>query len=247
LKVSLANKFKIVTLAAVAVLVALLAVDKGQLERYQTIFSSSSSSAEALSAKESAENRKHKLEQSVELTLQHPLVGVGMGVFISAAADMSKQRGEHQDWLASHNSYTQISSETGVIGFVIIGAVFVFSLAALLKVHRTSRRLNLKEVQSMSLCMLLGSIALAIHFFFDAIAYDFYLPIVAGLGTSLVWTTRPVIQAAEARLGGNQAPAEAQLTHLTLTVASGSPEKSSTKNPLLNPYKLSRRRAASRK
>ena len=170
-----------------------------------------------------------------------------MGVFISAAADMSKQRGEHQDWLASHNSYTQISSETGVIGFLIIGAVFFFSLAALLKVHRTSRRLNLKEVQSMSLCMLLGSIALAIHFFFDAIAYDFYLPIVAGLGTSLVWTTRPLIEAAEARLRGNEGAPEARLTRLTVTVASESTEKSSTKNPLLNPYKLSRRRAASRK
>jgi O-antigen ligase len=247
LKVSFANKFKIVAVSTVGVIITLLAADRGQLERYKTIFNSSSSSAEALSAKESADNRKHKLEQSVELTLQHPFVGVGMGVFVSAAAEMSKKRGEHQDWLASHNSYTQISSETGVIGFVIISAVFLFSLGALLKLNRTARRLKLKEAQSMSLCMLLSSIALAIHFFFDAIAYDFYLPMVAGLGTALVWTTRPVIEEAEAILRNSETRAETRLTRLSATIAADATAKSPTKKPVLNPYKLSRRRATSRK
>jgi O-antigen ligase len=247
LKVSFTNKLKIVAAAGMGVVIALLVADKGQLERYQTIFNSRSSSVEALSAKESSDNRRHKLEQSVELTLQHPLVGVGMGVFISAAAVLSKQKGEHQDWLASHNSYTQISSETGVIGFFIISAVFAFSLGSLLKLHRTARRLDLKEVQSMSLCMLLSSIALAIHFFFDAIAYDFYLPMVAGLGTSLVWTTRPIIEEAQAILRDKETPAEGRFTRSTSIVAPDSPAKSSTKNPLVNPYKLGRPRAAIRK
>lgn len=258
LKVSFANKFKIVTLAALGVLTGLLAADKSHLERYLTMFNSSSSSAEALSAQESAENRKHKLEQSLELTFQHPWAGVGMGVFVSAAAEMSKQRGEHADWLASHNSYTQISSETGVIGFLIISAVFVFTMGALLKLHRTARRLNLKEVRSMSLCMLLSSIALAIHFFFDAIAYDFYLPMVAGLGTSLVWTTRPVIEDAEAALRETESTPMARVTRVPVAASvnsrtsvriadftakpGDSVTKSSTKNTLLNPYKLGRRR-----
>jgi O-antigen ligase len=247
LKVSFANKFKIVAVATLGVVIVLLAADKGQLERYQTIFNSSSSSPEALSAKESADNRKHKLEQSLDLTFQHPFVGVGMGVFVSAAADMSKERGEHQDWLASHNSYTQISSETGVIGFLIISAVFVFSLGALLKLHRTARRLNLKEVPSMSLCMLLSSVALAIHFLFDAIAYDFYLPMVAGLSSSLVCTSRPLIEEAKAILPHKETDAESRLMRLTTTVAFDSTAKSPTKNPLLNPYKLGRRRVKSRK
>jgi O-antigen ligase len=263
LKVSLANKFKILALAAVGIVIGLLAADKGQLERYLTIFNSSSSSAEALSAQESAENRKHKLQQSIELTFQHPWLGVGMGVFISAAAEMSKERGEYQDWKASHNSYTQISSETGVMGFLIIGAVFVVSLGALLKLHRIARRLNLKQVRSMSLCMLLSSIALAIHFFFDAIAYDFYLPMVAGLAASLVWTTRPVIQDAEAALQATEIAPATRLTRVTvisgvdsrslvraaefMAQADDSGAKSPTKDGLANPYKLGRRRARSTK
>jgi O-antigen ligase len=246
LKVSFVNKFKIVAVCAVGIVVALLAVDKNQLERYKTIFNADSSSAEALSAKESADIRKHKLEQSVELTLEHPAVGVGMGAFIPAAAEMSKQKGEHQDWQASHNSYTQISSETGVIGFIIISAALMFSLSALLKLHRTARRLHLNEVRSMALCMLLSSLALVIHFFFDAIAYEFYLPMVAGLSTSLICTTRPVIEEAEARpkyvsskartiQADNPAPRSEPSSIGSIT-------KSPTDIPTLSPYKLGRRR-----
>jgi O-antigen ligase len=268
LKVSFANKFKIVTVCTVGIIIALLVVNKNQLERYKTIFNSDSLSAEALSAKESADIRKHKLEQSVQLTFEHPAVGVGMGAFIPAAADMSKQRGEHQDWQASHNSYTQISSETGVIGLVIISAVLIFSLGALLSLHRSARRLHLNEVRSMSLCMLLSSLAVVIHFFFDAIAYEFYLPMVAGLSTSLMYTTRPLIKDAEARLRSKGITAEAGLPYTTIShrvlsntrmpasTASpfhsaggpmphpaGSPVKSSSDKPVINQYKLGRRRS----
>ena len=55
LQVSFVNKFKIVAVCAVGIIVALLAVDKSQIERYRTIFNSDASSPEALSAKESAE------------------------------------------------------------------------------------------------------------------------------------------------------------------------------------------------
>ncbi len=245
LKVSIPNKLKIVSVAAIGLVVALLTADQTQLERYGTIFNSSSSSAEALSAKESGDERKHKLEQSIELTLTHPLTGVGMGVFIPAAADMSKQRGEHQDWLASHNSYTQISSETGVLGFLIILAVFAVTLSALLKLHRTARRLNLKEVQSMALCMLLSSIALSIHFFFDAMPYEFYLPMVAGLGTSLVCTARPLIAEAEARLRQNEITSDVGLVQTT--VPAGRIAKPRTRIPSSNPYKLGRSRGVNMK
>jgi O-antigen ligase len=245
LKVSFVNKFKIVAVCAVGIVVALLVVDKNQLERYKTIFNSDSSSAEALSAKESADIRKHKLEQSIELTLSHPAVGVGMGAFIPAAAEMSKQRGEHQDWQASHNSYTQISSETGVIGFVIMSAVLMFSLGALLKLHRTARRLHLNEVRSMALCMLLSSFALVIHFFFDAIAYEFYLPMVAGLSTSLICTTRPVVEEAEATLKSKESASVAGLPQTTVPAAVT--VKRAADKPLLNQYKLGRRRVVNTK
>ncbi len=236
LKVSPANKFKILGVALLAVAIGLSVVDKNQLERYKTMFSASDSSAEALSAQESATERKHKLQQSFELTLQHPIFGVGMGAFIPTAAEMSKQRGEHADWLASHNSYTQVSSETGVPGFLLIVSVFLVTLRALFKLHRKARRLHLKEVRSMALCMLLSCIALTIHFFFDAIAYQFYLPVVAGLATALVSTSRPLIEEAEASSRKKDLNLE---THPEFTPPAG---KFSTEIVSGNTYRLGRSR-----
>jgi len=250
LKVSFANKFKILSLAGVALLIGFVAAEKSQIERYKTIFGSSDTSAEVLSAEESAASRKHKLEQSIELTFAHPVTGVGMGVFIPAAAELSKERGEKQDWLASHNSYTQISSETGLVGFALIFAVFAVTIGELLRLHRTAQRLKLNNVQSMALCMLLSSIALTIHFFFDAIAYDFYLPMVAGLATSLVNAARPLIEKAEASpdAGRTESPA-APVRLKTQTVASTPSDlpalalkQPESERPRPNPYKLGRRR-----
>lgn len=203
-KLSFSNKLKVLGISLVALMVGLATVNREQLERYKTIFSSDSSSAEAQSAKESGEGRKHKLEQSIELTLTHPLFGVGMGAFIPAAAELSKERGEHQDWLASHNSYTQVSSETGLIGLMLMLGVFAVSLMGLARLDRKARRLGLKDLRSMTICMLLSSIALAIHFFFDAIAYEYYLPMVAGLCSSLIYAAQSQIAAAQAQREGDE-------------------------------------------
>ena len=110
----------------------------------------------------------------------------------------------------------------------------------------------------MALSMLLSSLALVIHFFFDAIAYEFYLPMVAGLSTSLMRTTRPLIEQAEAALRSNEAAPEllspitmpanipvpswigaSGVTGNTTAVAVKPPRG----KPALNPYKLGRRRA----
>jgi hypothetical protein len=104
--------------------------------------------------------------------------------------------------------------------------------------------LNLKEVQSMALCMLLSSIALSIHFFFDAIPYDFYLPMVAGLATSLVCTARPLIAEAEASQRRNETTSESVLAQTTVSagIAAGSTAKAPRRIRSSNPYKLGRSR-----
>ena len=97
----------------------------------------------------------------------------------------------------------------------------------------------------MALCMLLSSIALSIHFFFDAIPYDFYLPMVAGLATSLVCTARPLIAEAGASLRRNETAAESGLAQMAMPagIAAGSIAKPPRGIPFSNPYKLGRSRA----
>ena len=67
----------------------------------------------------------------------------------------------------THNAYTQVSSEMGLIGFFFFIGVFISCFRDLLRLDKTARRLQLKEVRSMMLCILLGLVALSIQYFFD--------------------------------------------------------------------------------
>jgi O-antigen ligase len=245
LKVSFANKFKIIAVAAVALLVGALTIDQTAMERYRTMFDSSDSSMEAASARESAESRKYLLREGIDLTLTHPIFGVGMGVFPVAASELSVSRGEHPLWLASHNSYVQVSSEMGFVGILLMVSAFLACIRGILKLDSVARRLQLTEVRNMTLCLLLCFTALVIHYFFDAAAYDVYLPMAAGLCTSLLMTAKPLIEEAERRASGlpetaGEAPAPESL-------AAPSPVRQfRSGTPSGNPYRLGRRRVSKR-
>ena len=61
------------------------------------------------SAYGSAEQRQHLFWRSLEVTLEHPLFGVGPGNFPIIS----------DSWLVTHNSYTQMSSEGGIPALVL--------------------------------------------------------------------------------------------------------------------------------
>lgn len=246
MKVSMANKFKIVGVAVIALLVGALAIDRMAMERYKTMFDSSDSTTEAASARESAESRKYLLKEGIELTFAHPLFGVGMGVFSVAASELSASRGEHPLWLVSHNSYVQASSEMGFVGFFLFVAIFIACLVMILKVDRLARRLQLTEVRSMSLCIMLSFTALMIHYFFDAAAYDLYLPMAAGLITSLFITAQPLIAQAEKGGGSAPEPEEQALAPVGDAASGPAPRAQSAARKERNPYRFGRRRSAKR-
>jgi len=244
-KVSFANKFKILAVAFVALLIGALSIDRTALERYKTIFDASDSSMEAASARESAESRKYLLKEGIELTLTHPLFGVGMGVFPVAASALSESRGEHPLWLVSHNSYVQVSSEMGFVGFVLFLGTFAACLTGILRLDRVARRLQLTELRSMSLCLLLCFTALVIDYFFDAAAYDVYLPMAAGLCTSLFMTAQPLIDRAEQGTAG-QDNGETAPVPAAPSGQSSLPQSRSAIAPRRNPYRLGRNRVSKR-
>ncbi len=93
----------------------------------------------------------------------------------------------------------------------------------------------------MSLCILLCFTALAIHYFFDAAAYDVYLPMAAGLCTSLFMTTRPLIDQAER--GDARAESRAETMSVPAVAATGpSLPQARSDRQSRNPYRLGRRR-----
>jgi O-antigen ligase len=115
--------------------------------RYVTIFSPAD--VGSLNAKDtnhltsdiaSSEERKALLTQSIQMTLQNPIFGVGPGVFSYASWDQRKAAtGAGGIAQVTHNTYTQISSETGIPGFILFFATLVLVLKTAFSGYRGLR------------------------------------------------------------------------------------------------------------
>jgi hypothetical protein len=86
-------------------------------------------------------------------------------------------------------------------------------------------------------------------FTFDAIAYEYYLPMIAAIGGSLVFVARPVIVKAES--SAKAAPAERvpemQTVGVSATPVLSPAQTQRPQAPARNPYRLGRRRVQSKR
>jgi O-antigen ligase len=180
-RVSLSNKVKICVAAFVLMTVAIGTLPQESLSRYLTLFSSDVSGAAAASAQLSSRTRKQKLKESIELTLQHPIFGVGMGVFMPASVELAKSNRDRPEWAMSHNSYTQVSSELGFPGFLILLSIYAAGFVQIWRMDRDARRAGRDDVRQICTALFVALLVLSLHFCFDAMAYVFYLPLVMGI------------------------------------------------------------------
>ncbi len=182
----LKTKLKIVGLLAVLVAVAAVTVPSQTLQRYSTLFSGTSSDAtmsvDQLSAVESTEARRMLLQESVRLMLEHPLFGVGPGIFSAALADEQKDRGQQQSWHEAHNSYTQIGSEMGIPAFLIYTGILLYSMKRAVSIYRRTRNDPARvAIFRMAASLSMALVIYAVCAFFGNYSYSFYLPVLAGL------------------------------------------------------------------
>jgi O-antigen ligase len=171
----------VVALVAV-VLVVLPSETRNRLTNFSTDSNPAVSNGEDLSAVASHLQREQLFWDSVWITLQHPIVGVGPGQFVVEDAHESEEKGERGAWRQTHNSYTQVSSEVGLPGFIF----FLCSMLACLRMNyriyrQTAHEEGLRDYAVLSLCMLLCGVGFAVGATFDHLAYTSYLPIMAGV------------------------------------------------------------------
>jgi putative inorganic carbon (hco3(-)) transporter len=95
-------------------------------KRYEAIFNPS----EAQSAYGSAQQRGALLKKSIVLTFEYPIFGLGPGNFTTVSGD----------WHVTHNTYTQISSETGFPGFILYIMILVCAWKNLSRARRVIPR-----------------------------------------------------------------------------------------------------------
>jgi O-antigen ligase len=84
----------------------------------------------------SVDSRTTLLETSIKFSLEYPVLGVGPGNFGPTLAEFGRLQGFQWLDLGTHNSYTQLSSETGIPGLLLYLLLVFFTLKSLVKALR---------------------------------------------------------------------------------------------------------------
>lgn len=195
-QVSVAKKLGMLIASVPIIALILLLMPDLAWQRYATILKSDTSQAqtgEALSAIESANVRKIHFQQSIDLTILHPVFGVGPGMFAAASADYSQELGERAFWKETHNSYTQISSETGILGLILYVIMLGMTIMMQLKLRRLARGAPegsvLAECGFTGFILLVSTLVTLITGNFSSVAYQLYFPLLGALSVALLHVT----------------------------------------------------------
>lgn len=172
-------------LIAVCLLIAAAKAPKVFWLRLQTVWSWSDlgSNEAAVSAKESAEGRNFLLVKSIEYTLQHPGLGAGLGNF---KVVMGTEGPRRLGWFATHNTFTQVSSEGGIPALLM----FLLFLSALIRhMKKISQGFDKnppnEEIGLLARATLVSVLAFAFEGLFASVAYDYFLYYPAGIAIGL--------------------------------------------------------------
>jgi O-antigen ligase len=113
----------------------------------------------------SHEARTQLLKESVKLTLEHPLFGVGPGNFASAT----------QYWHVTHNTYTQLSSEAGIPALILFILILRQVFRNLRDIRKTERFRDDPEVQILTGALRASFAGYLLGAFFASYAYELFI------------------------------------------------------------------------
>jgi len=165
----------------VAAFVVLTFLPQEMQERYQTMVSDNDvvESDDIAAAVASTEGRWQLLLKSLEVTARHPVFGAGPGNFSNT--DAAKQ-----GYSASHNAYTQMSSECGIAGGAMFAGLVLYCLGRANQLRKVARQVPAwRAYYLMALCLLLSGVAYSVCAVFGSVAYGIHRPVLAGLVLSL--------------------------------------------------------------
>ena len=147
LSLGTSRKF-IMLIASLAFFVLALGVMPSSIRlRYTTMFSMNEEEASdelideegrnmITGAAMSAQGRWQIMVLSLKTTIQHPLFGVGPGNFPLHMFDEGVKEGKKIRGMQTHNTFTQVSSETGIPGAILFAAVMWLALKQTMRLRR---------------------------------------------------------------------------------------------------------------
>jgi O-antigen ligase len=185
-KAPMVTKIKLAVLGLVGSMVFVAALPKDVRSRYMTLFAmsrpSAAETADDLAAIESAAQRKAILKQAIRISIYKPLFGAGPGNFQAYAAVDSHETGRRANWLVTHNTYLQWSSECGFPAAILFIASLVFCFRRLSAVIRKCNgRPAAREISRIAIAMQFSFLTYVITAFFSSTAYEILYPTLAGI------------------------------------------------------------------
>jgi O-antigen ligase len=112
----------------------------------------------------SLEARQQLLTDSIELTKKHPLFGVGPGNFPVVT----------ESWHVTHNTYTELSCETGLPGLIIYLLILVFAFRNLARVRKTPGYQANEEIRLYTSALWAGLAAYLVGAAFSSTEYNLF-------------------------------------------------------------------------
>jgi O-antigen ligase len=179
------------------------------VKRYETMFVGADAIAQAHNAQEasqlgaavgSSDSRRRLLINSLKVTAEHPLLGVGIGAFGAYMAREETAEGITPRYQGTHNTYTQVSSEAGIPALILFVGIVVFSFRGLFKSYKRGKGSPTKtgrQVANVCYALISTLTAYSVCVFFDYIAYDATLPVLAGFAIALGDAARNALEVAE--------------------------------------------------
>ena len=168
-----------------AVLGLAVTIAASPASRLANFFGDSGNSATSESSA-SSENRTYLLMKSIEFTFTHPVFGVGPGEFIDLIDGLSRKTGDRShEARATHNTYTEISSEIGLPALFCVIAILLLTARSLRKAMLQARLQNEPELAMVAFCVSAGMATFCTTVFFLAMAYRQYLVGISGIGVAV--------------------------------------------------------------
>jgi len=194
-----AKKRLLVMLLVPGILAALITfVPAKTIQRLMTIVSDPEQEVAAGNAGgdvESQLQREDLVKLSLKITSQHPLLGVGPGMFDNFVQQSAKQTGKHMVSLNTHNAYTEISSECGIPAFICYLATIVLTIKYNYRMYRAFSKDPQKfdgRLAGIAFSGLIGGIAYAVASIFHHIGYGVDLSWLGGETLALWLATQPL-------------------------------------------------------
>jgi O-antigen ligase len=194
------SKGKAIVLLCVGsvIVVGGLALSDSARSRYLTFFSpgvEQGTSKQVATMEEtataSADQRWQLLLESLAITAEHPLTGVGPGMFAEARERRAHREGTHVPFLVTHNTYTEFSAEAGIPAAVLFIAILVGCYWSARRVERLvagQPAPRMQDAARIASALKFSILAFGVSALFLSVAYQSFLETLAGLVVALEYT-----------------------------------------------------------